>query len=335
MEVTVNTVLLLFASLISIVHSDYKVCVSFNQEDISSESVSCSKSLSNLDEITQLQLSSAANTVILVNSTVLSKMLTFDSTVNLTIEGILSTDAYHDIVPTVTCKSTDSGLYFSRIQGLTVKNLAFVGCGALQDSTTTDLLSPGRNQTAKFKSALYIWMCTNVKIMNIRIHQSDGLGMAIFDTNGTVIVNGSSFKQNQMLSDTYIGGGGIYIEFTRCPPGVLYGTCETSHDYKLDSQYEISYCTFESNRAYTSNPEKSSFVKLVGVKKLINFQGLGRGGGLAIRILGSASRNRISIVDCKFYHNQALSGGGLNIKIADEANKNSVKIISCRFAHNT
>ena len=117
--------------------------------------------------------------------------------------------------------------------------------------------------------------------------------------------------------------------------GILYGTCETSHDYKLDSQYKISDCTFESNRANTSNPEKSSFVKLVGVKKLIKFQGLGRGGGLAIRILGSASRNRISIVDCKFYHNQALSGGGLNIKIIDEAKRNSVKIISSRFAHNT
>ena len=306
--------------------------MNLNQEAISKESVPCSISLSNLDEVTQLQLS-VVNTAILVNSTVLSEMLTFDSTVNLTIEGILGTDAFN-IVPTVTCKSTDSGLYFSKIQGLTIKNLAFVGCGALQDSTTTDLLSPGRNKTAKFKSALYIWMCTNVKIVNIHIHRSDGLGMAIFDTNGTVIVNGSSFKQNQMLSDTYIGGGGIYIEFTKCPPGILYGTCETSHDYKLDSQYKISDCTFESNRANTSNPEKSSFVKLVGVKKLINFQGLGRGGGLAIRILGSASRNRISIVDCKFYHNQALSGGGLNIKITDEANRNSVKIISCRFVYN-
>ena len=40
-------------------------------------------------------------------------------------------------------------------------------------------------------------------------------------------------------------------------------------------------------------------------------------------------------MDCKFYHNQALSGGGLNIKVADQANKNSVEIIDCRFAYNT
>ena len=72
------TILLFFASLVSIVHSDYKVCVSLNQEAISSESVPCSKNLSNLNEVTQLELNSAVNTVILVNSTVLSKMLTLE-----------------------------------------------------------------------------------------------------------------------------------------------------------------------------------------------------------------------------------------------------------------
>ena len=160
--------------------------------------------------------------------------------------------------------------------------------------------------------------------MNVGIHQSNGLGMAIFDTNGTVIINGSMFKHNQMLTsknDTsesiHLGGGGVYniIEFTACPSGVLYGTCETSHDYKSGSQYRVEHSVFESNTASTLYPEKSSFVKLAGVKKMTNFQGLGRGGGLAIRILGSASNNTISIANCKFYHNRALSGGGLSIKL--------------------
>ena len=335
MDLTLLTLTVLFASFIPTTHSGYKVCVNLSQETINSKSVPCSASLSSLDEILQLQLS-VVNTVIFVNSTVLSKKLTFDSLVNLTIEGILGMN-----MPTVvTCQSNDSGLYFSRIQGLTVRNLVFVSCGALHDSTTTDLLSAGKNQTAKLKSALYIWICTDVEIVNVHIHRSSGLGMAIFDTNGTVTVNGSTFKQNQMLmseSDalTHIGGGGIYIEFTTCPPGILYGTCETSHDYKSDSKYKISGCTFESNRASTSNPEKSSFVKLVGVKKLTNFQGLGRGGGLAVRMLGVASSNSISVVDCKFYHNQGLAGGGLNIKIADQANKNSIEIVGCEFVNNT
>ena len=325
----------LLVSLVSVIHSvtDYKVCVNLNQEAISSESVPCSNSISNLNEIVQLQnLMSVVNTVILVNSTVLSKMLLFDSLVNVTIEGVPGVN-----MPTVTCQSNDSGLYFRRIQGLTVRNLAFVGCGALQDSTTTDLLSVGKNKTAKFKTAVYIWICTDVRIMNIHINQSRGLGMAIFDTNGTVTINGSSFKQNQILmsetdSFAHIGGGGIYIEFTKCPPGTLYGTCKTS---KSESQYKIADCTFELNRASTSNPEKSSFVKLMGVKKLMNFQGLGRGGGLALIISGSASKNRISVVGCKFYHNQALAGGALNIRIADQANKNSVEIVGCEFVNNT
>lgn len=296
--------------------------------------IPCSASLDTLDEIFQLQLSTV-NTVISVNSTILSSKLVFDSFVNLTIEGVLRMK-----MPTVSCQSNDSGLYFSRIQGLTIRNLAFVDCGVLQNSTTTDLLSTGKNRTAKFKSALYILKSTDVKIANVHIHRSSGLGMAIFDTNGTVIINGSTFKHNQMVlpkidAFTHLGGGGVYIEFTTCPPGVLYGTCESSDDYKSGSHYRIKDCMFESNSARTSNPEKSSFVKLVGVKKLTNFQGLGRGGGLAVRILGSASNNDVSIVDCKFYHNQALAGGGLDIRIADQASKNSAEIIGCEFVNNT
>ena len=76
-------------------------------------------------------------------------------------------------------------------------------------------------------------------------------------------------------------------------------------------------------------------MNLVGAKKLTNFQGLGRGGGLAVRILGSASRNRISIMGCNFSHNQALAGGGLDIKIADQANSNSVEIVGCDFVNST
>ena len=339
MELTL-IMLLIFTpfAFIEPVHCDYKVCVN-NREVISSESdIPCSVNLDNLDEICQLQLS-AENTVISVNSTVLSTKLKFDDFTNLSIEGVLGTN-----VPTVTvtCQSNDSGLYFGRIQGLTIRNLAFVGCGALHNSTTTDLLSNGKNQTTKFKSTLYIWNSTDIKIMNVGIHWSNGLGMAIFDTNGTVIINDSMFKHNQMLTyktDTsesiHLGGGGVYIEFTACPPGVLYGTCRTSHDYKSGSQYRIENSVFESNTASTLYPEKSSFVKLAGVKKVTNFQGLGRGGGLAIRILGSASNNTISIANCKFYHNQALSGGGLSIKIAGQASKNSIDIEDCKIVNNT
>ena len=61
----------LLVSLVSVIHSvtDYKVCVNLNQEAISSESVPCSNSISNLNEIVQLQnLMSVANTVILASN---------------------------------------------------------------------------------------------------------------------------------------------------------------------------------------------------------------------------------------------------------------------------
>lgn len=332
MDLTVET-LVLFAFVGSI-QCYYIVCVN-NQQAVSSD-VACSASLTDLDAITQLQLSAMANTVISVNFTTLSAHLRFNGNVNLSIEGVAGTE-----IPTVTCTTNDSGLYFSRIRGLTIRNLAFVGCGALHQSTTTDLLSNGQNETARFKSGLYIWNSTEVKIDHVDVHNSSGLGLAMFDTNGTVIIRHSTFKGNLLKvsgdgdASINIGGGGGYIEFTACPPGVLYGTCKESNDYKTHSLYKIENCIFESNWASTLHAEKSSFVKIVGVKKLTNFQGLGKGGGLAIRILGNASGNSISISDCNFLHNRALSGGGLSIRIGGHASNNSVDVINCKIVNNT
>ena len=326
----VSLSLVLF-SLFGSIHCDNAVCVKY-LEALNSDTP-CLANLVDLDAVTHFPLSDV-NTVISVKSTTLSAHLKFDGFSNLTIEGANRTK-----MSIVTCTSKDSGLYFSGVQGLMIRNLVFVGCGASQHSTTTDLLSSGQNETAKFKSALYIWKSTDVSIVNTGIHNSSGLGLSVFDTNGTVTVRHSTFEHNhlQLFDDdaTHIGGGGVYIEFTTCPPGKLYGTCEDTSDYKTNSQYTIDNCVFESNWASTSHPEKSSFVKLIGTKKLTNFQGLARGGGLAIKILGSASGNSFSIKDSKFYNNRALSGGGLSIKIAGKATKNSVEVVNCKIVNNT
>lgn len=312
-------------------YSDYRVCVNHYGVD---GSKLCSASVSNFDEVVQ-HLPKKANTIISVNSTTLFSVLNFSTVTNLSIEGLEDTE-----MPEVTCHSTDSGLFFSKIQGLTIRNVAFVGCGAEHDSTTTDLLSSGKNETAKFKSTLYIWKSTDVRIMNVGIYGSDGIGLVIFDTNGTVSISNSTFKCNQMqirnnTSNYHVGGGGVYIEFTTCPPGVLHGTCEVSHDYKSSARYIIDECTFDSNRASTVSPEKSSYVKIAGVKKLTNFQGLGRGGGIIVYILGRASNNSVSIVNCNFYNNRAISGGGFYTRIGGQATNNSIDVIGSKFVNNT
>ena len=50
--------------------------------------------------------------------------------------------------------------------------------------------------------------------MNVHIHQSSGLGVMMFDTNGTVTINSSRFKQNQILmseSDAYAHIGEVVL----------------------------------------------------------------------------------------------------------------------------
>lgn len=290
----------------------------------------CSVSIRNLDEVKQHQLSQT-NVILSITSAVkLSTQLGFEGMVNLTIEG----SADLNPMATVICNSSNDGLYISGTHTVLIRNLVFVGCGALHEGTTTDL-SGEANKTAKFKSALYIWNCTDVIVTNIDIHNSKGLGLVMFDTGGNIQINSSTFKNNQL--DQYVdnmGGGGLYIEFTACPPSTVYGHCEKLHSVN-NSQYRIESCTFESNRASLLHPEKSSFVKVIGVKNLTNYQGLGRGGGLAVNLFGRASNNNISVVDCMFYNNHAVSGGGLSLKIGEQASNNFLNFISCEIVNNT
>ena len=327
MDLTLK-ILMLFVH-VGLVCCNYRVCI---DQEVVSDVGHCSTILDTIDALKYLKLN-VTNTVFSIMSAVtpLSVELRFNDLVNVTIEG-------HVSKTTVTCNSIHSGFYFSGIHGLTIKNLVFAGCGAIQKSTTTDLVSDGKNVTAYFKTALYIWKSSDVSIVNVDIIDSGGLGLAIFDTGKTVWISNSTFKRNVMRvldGDTvHMGGGGVYIEYTACPPGVVYGTCG-AHNSVSGSQYRIEHSMFESNRASLLYPEKSSFVKLVGVKNLTNFQGLSRGGGLAINIHGNASNNFISVVKCKFYSNQAVSGGGLFTRIMDEASNNSIEFVDCEIFNNT
>lgn len=257
----------------------------------------------------------------------LRKTLTFENLTDIAIVG----DSKDKII--ITCeKNASGGITFKFVRNITISNLTFIHCGALHDSTSTNLTTG--NSTMKFRTTLYLQQCTDVSITNVDITYSNGIGVVFFDTNGTVSVQNSTLSHNYVSSfekHIYPGGGGMYIEFTACPPGVYrHGNCNYTGGYNTNGTYKIHNCNFTSNIATSLEHQKSSYI----ADYKANFQRLGRGGGLLFSLQSSASNNTLDISSCKFNNNSAHWGGGLLLFIKDSSLTNVMTITKSTFIHN-
>ena len=157
--------------------------------------------------------------------------------------------------PTIKCSpitdasNDNSGLAFIQVKNLTIEYLNIIGCGMNHTSTST---STNGDFITHF-SALYVQNSTDLLVSNVSISNSNGTGLSIVDTNGTINIINSSFSNNRItipaeLSTMLSGGGGVYIEYTECAPGVR--GCNSS-DYLLanNSVIVIENCTFQQNHA--------------------------------------------------------------------------------------
>ena len=124
----------------------------------------------------------------------------------------------------------DTGLAFIAVRNLTIEYLTIIGCGMRHVSTSYSTNDTKRNLIV-FNSALYniIQNSTNIFLNNVSISDSDGLGLCFYDTNGIVTIANSFFIHNFLRNKNSTvefgdGGGGVYIEFTKCTPGVT--TCD-------------------------------------------------------------------------------------------------------------
>ena len=303
---------------------------------VSTEGVSHSQSCQMEDSRTHcpsldaLQTSNVSDSMLILvigTQLPLSRTLTFENLTDIAIVG----DSKDKII--ITCKKDgNGGIAFRFVRNITISNLAFVHCGALHGSTSTNLTT--LNSTMKFRITLYLQQCTDVSITNVDVTYSNGIGVVFFDTNGTVNAQNSTFSHNYVSSfekHIYPGGGGMYIEFTACPPGVYrYGNCNHTGGYNTDGKYVIHNCNFTSNVATSLEHQNSSYITDIKA----NFQRLGRGGGLHFLLQSDASNNKMTISNCKFYNNSALWGGGLLVFIEGSPLTNVVNIINSTFIQN-
>ena len=248
----------------------------------------------------------------------LEKSLEFNSTYDhLTIAGSGNTTLY--------CNVSKAGLAFVGVKNLTIHSMTIEHCGALRESTSTD---PDRtNKTERLSVAVYLLNCTDVTIDSVDVKSSNGTGLSLYDTNGTVSIENCNFIDNNMHKVK--GGGGLHIEFTLCTPGRV-GSCSSHDGRNHHSNYTIQKCNFWNNVA-VGNPLYTALLLLL----MNDYPIVGKGGGILVSIESDAMENSFTIEDCHFQNNSAdLVGGGMVIQFLNSVQNNTIEIYNTSFVDN-
>ena len=246
--------------------------------------------------------------------------LVFEDFVHLSIRGAGSMNQ-----TTINCSTSYSGLTFFNITGLSLSFLQLTNCGAKGNST---VLNPFTHKILILTTAIYILNCTDVTINNSVLRRSNGTGISIYDTNGQVVIENTdileSFVRNTNPDLVVGGGGGMFIEFTKCTPGIVSNSCIHDEGHNSNAVYTICNCNFFLN-AVNATTNSSN----------IWYWPLSSGGGAFISFASNATNITMKLINCVFQSNYASHyGGGLKVKFQDSVQNNKVSLINTMFSCN-
>lgn len=235
---------------------------------------------------------------------------------------------------TIECSGVDAGLSFIGVTDILLQRVTFTGCGALQNSTSRDFYSL-EFALYRFHVVLYFYLCRNVNMSEIAVNYNTyATGVVMYDTIGTNNITLSSFSGNIVEKGShYPGGGGFYVEFTFCIPGD--SNCKDDVPSYVsansNSTYNFDRCNFTHNQAQNLD---DSYHSTYIIPNRTNHEAFGRGGGLSIFFKGNASRNSITVTECRFEQNQAQWGGGLFAEFQDSSAQNALVVRNSTFLKN-
>ena len=233
---------------------------------------------------------------------------------------------------TVDCTQTeDTGLAFINVKDITFSDITFQNCAAVHNSTSKDYENGG---TSLFKVALYFYSCESINMSHVGVsHSPNAMGVMVYDTNGTNTISHSVFSNNSVGTNDKVfpGGGGFYVEFTYCKPGVLSCTTPTS-ERNSGASYTFSFCNFSHNQADNMDTkEKSTYI----LPYKVDHQAFGRGGGLSLFIRGKASNITFIVENSRFEDNVAVWGGGLFVELHDDVHGSKITVSATEFTNNS
>lgn len=307
---TINSITKVYSLCVdSNMESDSKECVR-NQSSVCCQSLSfLILSLSSMEDIYSIHIQ-------ILEKVEVDSIIRIKSFENLTIQG-------YDKSIILQCDTTsgNTGIYFEKVIGLTLLDLAIKNCSMLQNSSTPGFSDSMTNQLTW--CAVYIVDTTNLRLEGIAIGHSNGTGLIMYNTKGTVVIQNSTFENNKLSNDTeYPGGGGVKIEFTYCTNN------ETCRIQVANTTYLIQDSVFTGNYVFEIEQIDSYFNNG-------SYKGFGRGGGVFFVMRGRTRGNNITITNCKFVDNYASSwGGGAYLSLRDNPSNNIILISNSDFINN-
>ena len=226
--------------------------------------------------------------------------------------------------------NTNSGIALIQVKNLTIEHLNIIGCGMKHVSTSTS----DNGEFITHLSALYIQNSTNILLSTVNISNNNATGLSIVDTNGTITIINSFFTVNRAtmpveLGTVISGGGGIYIEYTECAPGVR--NCNLSDNvFANNSIINVENCVFDQNHAHYNFTDSLRLTENLENRTYISF---GAGGGLSLQFNGQASDVfiHVTVISSNFSNNVADNGGGLSFHARYNTSNVHLNISRCTF----
>ena len=242
----------------------------------------------------------------------LLKPVTLTNVSDIVLRGVV-----HQV--TVNC-SNQGGLSFLQSNDIHILNLIFEKC--LMEHTSTSFGPTNKTHGLQFYCALYFSSCNNIIISGVDVRYSNGTGMTLYDVNGYIDINNSSFHSNWPNNGD--GGGGLYIEFTYSNPDGFQPNNSTAN-------YYIYNCTFTDNVANVSSANETLFIRPFNNNHL----SFSRGGGISVYFKGNAQYKDISITKCLIVGNRAYWGAGIFAEFQDFSSHNNFIVYSTIINNNT
>ena len=209
---------------------------------------------------------------------------------------------------------------------VSINNVKFDRCGAVQNSTST--ASSDANETLPAITALYFAFCNNVSLSNIHVTYSIASGVVMYNTK-YLTVESSHFLFNSVDNNDpeKLSNAAFYVEFCYCDPGVVHDDC-TPHD-NTNANYTFHSSRFIGNDVLNINDNRTYYIPYK-----TDYFSFGRGGGLSIVFKGDALSNVVNVKDCILAKNVALWGGGVFVEFEDDSKNNSVTFTKTDFLFN-
>ena len=237
----------------------------------------------------------------------------------------------------ITCTGNVS-ISFILSENITVEGIKFVKCGGWHPSSV-EWKNYSSLEGARFKTALDFRYCRGLRISDVEISESPGLGANLYDVGGVVEFSNVLLADNhaQDVNDdvgncvagntTYVhSGGGVNLKLNRYGYDTANITPSQHDSYQHNNRYVFTSCQFVRNEVF-ANATKQIDLEAPD-------SALCDGGGLAVYFTGNASGCTVKIEACHFYHNRAMRGGGLRVVIQDNSQENSLQLENTTFEKN-